>query len=143
MSAQARTTSLIVPAIIAGILGGIIIDAFLSLVLRTSPIGLWTFVAATVAGPGSPWILGFVVHFVTSIVWAVLYLYVFGAIGQLRNWIVGAIVWGVVVDAIMQVLVATKTGGSWWNGFSQGLLGHIVFYAAPVAYYIARATRRA
>jgi hypothetical protein len=144
MRAQARTTSLLVPAIVAGIIGGIIVDAFLATAFKVSPLTLWGGIAATVVGPGtSPWI-GLVVHLIVSIVWAVIYLYAFGAIGQLRNWIVNAIVLGVVVDAVMQGIVAAKTGGNWWAMFASpiGLIAHVVFYALPVTLYLASAMRR-
>jgi hypothetical protein len=144
MSVQARSTSLLGPAVVAGIIDGIIVDAFLSSVLKLSPVTLWTGIAATVVGPGTPAWIGFVIHFIVSIVWAVLYLYVFGAIGQLRNWILGAIVWGIVVDAVMQGIVTLKTGQDWWTHFAVpvGLIAHIVFYALPVALYLAYAARR-
>jgi hypothetical protein len=145
MSAQTRSTSLLGSAVIAGIIGGILVDLFLSIMFKASPVYLWTGIAATAVGPGTSWWIGFVVHFIISIVWAVLYLFVFRAIGQLRNWIVGAIVWGVVVDAVMQALVVAKTGGSWWTNFASpiGLTAHIVFFALPITLYLARAARRA
>jgi hypothetical protein len=145
MAVQARsTTSLLGSAVIAGIIGGILIDAFLAIIFKTSPTTLWAGVAATAVGQGSPWWVGFIVHFIVSIVWAVLYLYVFSALGQLKSWIFGAIVWGLVVDACMQAIVAAKTGTNWWQGFGLpiGIIAHIVFYALPVALYLASAARR-
>lgn len=144
MAVQARSKSLLGPAILAGIIGGILVDAFLAIMFKVSPVTLWTNVAATAVGPGSAWWVGMLVHFAISIVWALLYVLIFNALGQLKNWIVGAIVWGLVVDACMQFIVATKTGGSWWQGFSSpvGLCAHIVFYALPVALYLASAARR-
>lgn len=144
MAVQARSISLLSPAITAGIIGGILVDAFLAIMFKTSPLMLWGNIAATVAGQASPWWIGLVVHFAVSIFWAVLYAYVFSAIGQLKNWIVGAIVWGLIVDACMQLIVAVKTGGSWWQSFATpiGLTAHIVFYALPVALYLASAARR-
>jgi hypothetical protein len=146
MAVQARSTSsLLGSAVIGGIIGGILVDAFLALVFKVSPVMLWTGIAATVVGPGSAWWIGLVVHFVVSIVWAIVYLYVFSALGQLKNWILGAIVWGLVVDACMQLIVAMKTGSSWWQGFGQpiGITAHIVFYALPLTLYLAYASRRA
>jgi hypothetical protein len=145
MAVQVRSTSsLLRSAVVAGIIGGILVDAFLALMFKTSPTTIWTNVAATAIGSGGPWWVGLVVHFIVSIVWAVLYLYVFAALGQLKNWIVGAIVWGLVVDAVMQFIVATKTGSSWWQGFGNpiGITAHIVFYALPVTLYLASAARR-
>jgi len=135
-------------AIVAGIIGGVIVDAFLSIVMHTSPIGIWQFVASTIVGKDaftspSYAVLGFIVHFITSIVWAVVYLYVFGALGQLKNWILGAVVWGVVVDLAMNVILAVKTGSAYLPGVEGALISHVVFYALPVAWYLARSTKRA
>ena len=143
MSVQARSASLLVPAIIAGIIGGIIVDAFLSISHHISPITLWSGMAAAAAGPGSPWWMGLLVHAVISLVWAVLYAYIVGAIGQLRNWLVSGLVWGVIVTAVMAFIVSTKTGSSWSSNFKEDLLATAVFYALPMAFYLARTTRRA
>lgn len=145
MAVQARsTTSLLGSAVIAGIIGGILVDAFLAIIFKSSPTTIWGGIAATVIGPGSPWWIGFVAHFVISIAWAVLYLYVFSALGQLKNWILGAIAWGIFVDACMRLLITFKSGADWWSNFSNPivLVAHIVFYALPVALYLASAARR-
>jgi len=141
--AARASSALLGSAIVAGLGSGVLIDAFLSLVMHRSPVAIWQFVASTIIGPvaftsPSHAILGFAVHFATSLVWAVIYLYVFGALGQLKNWIVGGIVWGVVVDAAMNLLLAVKIGAPFVPAFAQGLLPHIVFYALPIAWYIAR-----
>lgn len=130
-------------AVIAGIIGGILIDTFLAIVFHRSLVAIWQFVASTIVGQGafanpSYALLGFCMHFTISILWAVLYTYVFGALGQLKNWVAGAIIWGVVVDAVMQFIVAMRTGSPWGPAFVQGLIAHIVFYALPVALYMAR-----
>lgn len=143
MSVQPRSGSLLGSALIAGIIGGVLVDAFLSLSHHISPITLWSGMAAAAAGPGSPWWLGLLVHAVISLVWAVLYAYVVSAIGQLRNWLVSGIVWGVIVTAVMAFIVSTKTGSTWTSNFQEDLLGTAVFYALPMAFYLARATRRA
>ena len=127
---------------LAGVIGGIIVDAFLSVSMPKSPVAIWQFVASTLVGPSafaSPAyaVLGFLMHFAISIVWALLYAYAFGAIGQLKNWIAGAIVWGIVVDAAMNALLAVKIGTPFVPSFTQGLVAHIVFYALPVAALIA------
>jgi hypothetical protein len=136
--------SLFPPAVVAGLIGGVIVDAFLALVLRSSPLQIWQYVASAIVGQvayASLWYaaLGFVVHFAVSIFWAVLYVAVVNAVGQTRNWIVGGIVWGVLVDAAMYGILAIKTGISFTQGFEQGLLAHVIFYGLPVAYYVARA----
>ena len=139
-------TALVRPAVIAGVIGGVLVDAFLSIVLHRTPVAIWQYIASTIVGQGayaSPAyaILGFVVHFMVSIVWGVLYAYAFAALGQLKNWIAGAIVWGIVVDAVMNLLQTIKLGQPFGPSFVQGLLPHIVFYALPVALYMANAVR--
>lgn len=134
-------------SVVAGVIGGIVIDAYLTLVMPShSPIAIWQFIASTIVGPvafstPSYALLGLCVHFIVSIVWAVLYAYAFGSLGQLRNWILGAIVWGIVVDAGMSLLLTIKTGSPWWASFVHSLLAHVVFYALPVALYMAFAPR--
>jgi hypothetical protein len=142
MHVQARTTSLVVPAIIAGIIGGFFVDTFLSLTHHVSPIVLWSSMAATTAGPGSPWWIGLVVHVITSIVWALLYAYIFSTIGQMENWLIGGVAWGVLVTAVMSLLVALKTGSAWSAVFAQDFLGTDVFYALPMAFFLAQVARR-
>jgi hypothetical protein len=139
-------TSLAGQAVIAGIIGGILVDAFLAITTHRSPVMIWQFVASTIVGQGafaspSYAVLGFFVHFIVSIVWAVIYTYVFATAGQLKNWVAGAILWGIVVDAVMQLILAIRTGSPWGPSFVQGLIPHIVFYALPVALYMARLAR--
>ena len=134
--------SLTVRAAIAGIIGGIIVDAFLSIRLHISPIALEAHTAATAIGPGTSPILGTVVHFTIAIVWALIYAYGANAIGKLANWIAGGIVLGLVVDAVMNFLIAMKTGSPWGSAFVDGLITNVVFYALPVAFYLARTARR-
>jgi hypothetical protein len=150
MSAQVRTrsTGLLASAVVAGILGGILIDAFLALSGHRSPVVIWQFIASTIVGKSafaspSAAVLGFCVHFAVSIAWAILYAYLFAAAGQLRNWIAGAIVWGIVVDAGMTLILSVKIGAPFGSTFTHGLPAHIVFYALPVAFYLARTVRRA
>ncbi len=149
MTTQASSKRLdLMPAVVAGILGGVVVDAFLSLAMHTSPVSIWQYVASTIVGKGafaSPAyaVLGFLVHFIVSIVWAIAYAAIWGSFGQLKNWILGALVWGVVVDAGMQLLLLLKTGAPFGPAFVGGLLAHIVFYMVPVALYLARSERRA
>jgi hypothetical protein len=143
MSTQAQSNSLLVPAIVAGIIGGIIVDAFLAISGHQSPVAIWTFVASTVAGQGASPVVGFIAHFVISIVWAVVYAYIFNAIGQLRNWILGTIVLGLVADAVMMLILHVKLGAPWLAYFEMDLIAHVVFFALPVSLYLSRAVRRA
>jgi hypothetical protein len=140
---RAESRSLIVQAIIAGIIGGIVVDAFLAIKLHVSLAALETGNAALVAGPGTSPVLGVVVHFAIAILWAVIYAYVFNAIGKLQTWILGTIVLGLVVDAVMNFAITIKTGAPWGSGFVKDLIPNVVFYALPVASYFARSVSRA
>jgi len=83
------------------------------------------------------------VHLVIALVWALIYAYVFNAIGQLRNWILGTIVLGVAVDAVMNLIIMLKTGAPWGTAFVGGLITNVVFYALPVALYLSLTAPRA
>lgn len=140
MNAQARSqrSSLFVQAIIAGIIGAVIVDAFLSIELHVSLAVLEGNNAALVAAPGASPVLGVIAHFMIAIVWATIYAYAFNAIGKLENWILGTIVLGLAVDAVMNLLITMKTGAPWDSGFVKDLLPNVVFYALPVALYLTR-----
>jgi hypothetical protein len=132
--------ALIVQAIIAGVIGGIIVDAFLSIELHASPIDLEARNAALIAGPGASPIIA---HFTIAIVWAVIYAYVFNGIGKLQNWVLGTVVLGIVVNAVMNFAITTRTGAPWTGGFVRDLIPNVVFYGLPVAAFLARTVRRA
>lgn len=143
---SSSTSSLVAQGAAAGMIGGILVDAFLALAMHRSPVAIWQFVASTIVGQAAFTsdayaVLGCIVHFAVSIVWAVAYALAFGAIGQLKQWILGAIVWGVIVDAAMQLLLLVKAGQPFGPAFVQGLLAHVVFYALPVALYMANSAR--
>jgi len=81
------------------------------------------------------------VHFFTTIVWAVIYTYAFNTIGRLQNWILGTLVLGLVVDAVMNLLITMKTGAPWYSRVVKGLIANVVLYALPVVLYLARTIR--
>jgi hypothetical protein len=139
---RSQAPSLIRQALIAGIIGAIVVDTYLSIDLHTSPVALEVRNATTAFNVGSP-ILGVIVHLVIALVWALVYAYIFNAIGQLRNWILGTIVLGVAVDAVMNLIIMLKVGASWGTDFVDGLVTNVVFYALPVALYLSRAAYRA
>jgi hypothetical protein len=142
IQARSQSPSLIRQALIAGIIGAIIVDTYLSIALHTSPVALEVRNARTAFDVGSP-ILGVIVHLVIALVWALIYAYVFNAIGQLRNWILGTIVLGVAVDAVMNLIIMLKTGAPWGTAFVGGLITNVVFYALPVALYLSLTAPRA
>lgn len=142
----APRSALLVPAIVGGVLGGIIIDLYLIVVGHQPIPGLWQFVASTLVGPqafSSPsWaVLGIVLHFVTSIFWAIVYVYVWR---NLSSWVVGGLVWGVVVAVCMSLFLMVKASAPFPTGIAliMTLIGHWL-YALVVAWYVARSVRTA
>jgi hypothetical protein len=129
--------SLIVQAIIGGIIGGIIVDTFLLIALHVSPLALEARNAALLAGPGASPVLGLIAHFAIAIAWAVTYAYAFNALGRLQNWVLGTIVLGITVNAVMNLAITLKTGAPWGAGFVADLITNVIFYALPVAAYLA------
>lgn len=128
-------------AVVGGILGGILIDLFLIVAGHQPVPGLWQFVASTLVGKvafTSPaWaILGLAMHFATSIFWAVAYVLVWR---NLSNWVLGGLVWGVVVMVAMGLFLAVKAGVPFATGGAlvAGVVGHWL-YMLPAAWYIAR-----
>jgi hypothetical protein len=142
IQARSQTPSLIRRAVTAGIIGAIIVDTYLSISLHLSPVALEVRNARTAFDVGSP-VLGLIVHLVVALVWALIYAYVFNAIGQLRNWILGTIVLGVVLNAVMNLIITLKIGVPWGTGFVDDLIANVVFYALPVALYLALTAPRA
>jgi hypothetical protein len=79
-----------------------------------------------------------IVHFAIAIAWAVIYAYAFTAIGKLQNWILGAIVLGIVVNAVMNFAITMRTGAAWSSDLVKDLIPNVVFFPLPVASYLAR-----
>lgn len=135
--------------VVAGIIGAILIDTFLIIVAHQTIPALWQFVASTLIGPiaftsTSYAFLGLLMHLVISIFWAVLYAYVYQAMNLLSNWILGTIAWGIIVDVVMQgVLAARGVAPFTLGGVIAGLVPHVIFFALPVAYYLSRTPARA
>jgi hypothetical protein len=145
MTSQVHAPSrpLIFQAIAGGIIGAIIVDSFLAINLHVSLVALEARNAALLAGPGASPGLGVIAHLAIALAWAIIYTYAFNAIGKLHNWILGTIVLGLAVNTVMTFAVAMKTGTPWGNAFVTDLIPNVIFYALPVALYLAFAVRRA
>lgn len=132
-------------AIVAGIIGGILIDLFL-IVTRTAPFpGIYQFVASSLVGKvaftSSSYIwLGVAMHFVVSIGWALIYAYSANAAHFLRRWVVGGLIFGIVVMVAMQTIeILLHTGPALSVGIALiTLISHIVFFGWPIAWYLSR-----
>lgn len=135
-------------ALVAGIIGGAMVDLYLAVVMHTSLVAIWQFVASAVIGKiafttPSYAALGFVVHFAISIGWALI----FAAAAQLRPalladpWLWG-FVFGVVVMAVMTLVLALShlsSGAPSATALVNSLIDHTVFFGIPVAWWISRA----
>jgi hypothetical protein len=147
MSAKA-SSSFAAAGFVAGILGAIGTDAFISIAHHTSPVAVWQYIASAAVGPAAynslsyvP--LGLVMHLVTALFWAYLYAYVARASNQLHNWVLGGIVWGIVLDVCMDALLALRgaLGPLTFDSVGFGLITNVVFYGLPVAWYLSRTLR--
>jgi hypothetical protein len=148
-----RSNSAVAVGVVAGIIGGILLDLFLVLANHTNIIQVWQFAASGVVGSiafGAPSfaLLGFFVHFLISIVWGVIYAWL-----SLSTWpfltrspIFGGLLYGVVVMIAMTTLLVIRhigPGGPPDTGMLvKSLIAHTVFFGLPVALYVARASRR-
>ncbi len=148
---QARTSSspraLVVPGVVAGLAGAILIDAYLivTLVFATRAVGFAAFFQFTAAGAIGPAAyadnnsvyLGFILHVLVSIAWGVGYAFVAVRTPQVfARPLLSGIAFGIVVMLAMQLVeVAANiyrqpTTFSLFNAF----VAHVVFFGIPVAY---------
>jgi len=133
----------------AGVLGSILIDAFLYMVfLRPAhqPMtAMWQIVSATATGGTliSPW-FGLLIHFCVSIAWGVGYAYAAATSSAIaRHPYISGPVFGLIVMVIMQVaeLAAGVKLPLTVAAFAGALIAHTLFFGLPVAVYITRAMR--
>jgi hypothetical protein len=138
--------------IVAGTIGGALIDTFLVFANHATYVQIWQFVASAIVGGvafASPnyAILGFAMHFAISIVWASIYAWAaFGPVPALaRAPVIAGLLYGVVVMIGMTlVLIVNHVGpaGAPDPGtLVKSLIAHTVFFGLPVALYVSRAAR--
>ena len=144
---QIRTNAFVV-GVMAGILGGILIDLFLIIANHANPIQVWQFIASGLVGSAAftsasfAW-LGLALHFFTSIVFGVVYAYAaIGLRALARQPILSGLVYGVIVMIVMQFVTAivhlSPAGPPEARMIIVGLIAHTVFFGLPVALYVAR-----
>jgi len=134
---------------IGGVAGGILIDAFLYIVLfgpAHQPIAaLWTNVSATATGHtiANPW-LGLVIHFCVSIAWGIGYAYAAATRPAIADHpYISGVTYGLIVMIIMQFvqLAAGVKLALTATNFLSLLVAHCIFFGLPVAIYVHRAMR--
>ncbi|MEA2721577.1 MAG: hypothetical protein QOJ39_3441 [Candidatus Eremiobacteraeota bacterium] len=133
---------------VAGVIGAVGTDAFISIANQMSPVKVWQFIASAVFGPvayTSPQYAatGLGLHLILAFVWAYLYALVWSRVSSLRNWVVGGVVWGIVVTVCMDAaeafrgVLAPLTPSS----VTFGVVTNVVFYGLLVAAYLSRSAR--
>jgi len=141
---------LVIQGAVAGIVGGILIDAFLYIALLLpvhQPIAaLWATISATatgraVASPG----LGLIIHFCVSIAWGIGYAYAAYTRAPIADhpYISGP-VFGFIVMVLMQFVqlaAGVKLPPLTALSFISILVAHCIFFGLPVAVYISRTAR--
>ena len=142
-------------AVAAGIAGGISIEIYLYLTTvlpqHVSILSVWQFIASVAIGKVAftstsyAW-LGLLLHFIVSICWAGGYAYL--ATRQRfmnERWAISGLVYGVVVYMFMQLILlganALKPPAT-PNDFINAVIAHSVFFGLPVAFVVARLSRR-
>jgi Na+-translocating ferredoxin:NAD+ oxidoreductase RnfE subunit len=145
-----QSSALALHAFVAGIIGAILTDSFLSIAQHLSPINVWQYIASAAIGAvaySSPSYaaLGIVLHLVTALVWAYLYAYVAKELNLLHRWVFSGLIWGIVVTVVMDLLLAYRDvlGPLTLSSAIFGLITNVVFYGLPVAWYLARSVRAA
>ena len=140
-----------IPGAIAGLVGAVLIDAYLLLTLVVAGhvatvAGFYEYVAsgalgkAAYATPGAV-ALGIAVHFVVAIAWGVGYAYVAARTPQVlaRPFLSGT-VFGILVMVAMQFVEVAANIYVLPNTvlFFNGIIAHVVFFGFPVAYIVGR-----
>jgi len=155
LESAARLQSQIMTGVIAGLAGGVLIDAyaFAAIYVMTGTLDVareYQITASGLLGPsalaslGAVWI-GVAVHFGLSIVWGLGYVYVAAQRPQLvERPVISGLVYGVVVYLLVLVfnLAANVTNSPEMSTLGNALVAHTLFFGIPIA-LIARAQRPA
>ena len=143
----------IVTGVIAGLVGGALIDAysFVAIFVLTGTLNVvreYQYTAASFLGPSAlgsasaAW-FGVAAHFAISIAWGLGYVYVAARRPQLgANALLSGFVYGTVVYllALLFNLAAGTKNAPEMTTLGNALIGHTVFFGIPIA-LIARARR--
>lgn len=140
-------------AVIAGIVGGIVIDLFLYVAVvapsHGSMTAMWQWVAsgafgkAAFASPAFIWI-GLLVHFIVSICWAGGYAFLASTRPYMNaRWPISGLVYGFVVMVFMVLLQLGANVFQWPGtaGWFISLVAHTAFFGLPVAFTVSRLDR--
>ena len=138
-------------ALVAGIIAGICIEAYLVLTVIVPAHGnvlqVWQWIASAAIGdvaftnPAYAW-LGLLVHFIISIAWAGGYAYLAQQQQFMnRRWVISGLVYGLVVYIFMDILLlgARKfVPPASALALLNALIAHCVFFGLPLAFVVSR-----
>ncbi|MBD5634152.1 MAG: hypothetical protein IAI49_06700 [Candidatus Eremiobacteraeota bacterium] len=141
----------IVPGLIAGAAGAVLIDVYLLLVIvviarAATVVGFYQFVASSAIGrdayaqPGFAW-FGLALHVLASLAWGLGYAFVAARPPQVRSRpITSGIVFGIVVMLSMQLVEVAANIYELPTTFSlvNSLVAHTLFFGIPVAYVVSK-----
>lgn len=145
---------LLLHGFIGGIIGGILIDAFLYFATilpnHGSLSSLYAYIASNAIGgtaltnPGAVW-LGAFMHFCISIAWGMGFAYAVATRPDvLSHPYVAGLVFGFVVQIIMQIVLAVT--GHYHKPtapmFAGSFLAHTIFFGLPIALYFSTVLQR-
>ncbi len=144
---QAR--SLWAGGVVAGIIGGFLFHAFLFAVGVAHYPSTYEWIASGIIGRSAFMnadgaLIGVLLHFSIAIVAAVLYAYASQFIGLLGQPVVGGTIFGVVMNAIMDLAAYERTNTPLPSGLHDigiGLVAHVIFFGIPVAIFLSRYER--
>ena len=141
--------SLFAGGFVAGILGGFLIDGFLLVVHMAHVPATYQWIASGIVGRAAfantdfVW-LGIALHFAIAVAAAIAYAYVAQISGLLGRPLVGGIIFGIVMNGIMDLAVYEMRLGALPTSVHDigiGLAAHILFFGIPIALFLSRYER--
>ncbi|MBV8638162.1 MAG: hypothetical protein JO322_08745 [Candidatus Eremiobacteraeota bacterium] len=151
MTEKRNWNAIVRQAFAAGIVAGVLIQAYLILTqivpAHGSILGAWQWIASAAIGdealrnPAYAW-LGLLIHFIISIAWAGGYAYLAQERPFMnRRWYISGIVYGLIVYIFMDILllgarkfIPPTTPLQLLNV----LIAHCVFFGLPLAFVVSR-----
>ncbi len=148
---QSQSQSIFAPGLIAGLLGGVLIDGYLLVTVvavahRTTVAGFYQFVASSAIGRaayGEPnaVLLGIALHASVSLAWGLGFAYVASRTPQIvARPLTSGIVYGIVVMLAMQLVEVAANVYTLPDTFAlvNSLVAHTIFFGIPIAYVVTR-----
>ncbi len=151
MTEQRNWNAILRQALVAGVIGGIIMEAYLLLTTVVPAHGnvlqVWQWIASAAVGDvaftstGYAW-FGLLVHFIVSCGWAGGYAYLAQQQTFMnRRWVISGLVYGLIVYIFMDILLlGARKFVPPANALLllNALIAHCVFFGLPVAFVVAR-----